>query len=42
MRFGFKQRLNKRLRLTVSIDKIRNKLTEAQFIKFGKAYPKFI
>ena len=42
MRFGFKQRLNKRLRFTVSIDKIRKKLTEAQFIKFGKAYPKFI
>jgi len=42
IKLGYRQRLKQRLRFTVSIDRIRKKLTEAQFIKNGKAYPKFI
>jgi hypothetical protein len=42
IKLGYKQRLKQRLRLTVSIDRVIRKLTEAQFMKYGKAYPKFI
>lgn len=41
--FGFhKQRLNRQIRMTAPLHKIRKKLTEAKFIKNNKANPRFL
>jgi group II intron reverse transcriptase/maturase len=39
---GPKQRLNKQLRLTAPLDRIRMKLTQVGFIKGGKPHPRFL